>query len=86
MSKRENRRKLEEALVAARLPRPDGEEGSDEVVVDEDAPQLFMEVKSSDRGQKREGSFFPFDIEAKFKTEEADKQEKGNKQEKGKSK
>ena len=73
-SERESRRKLEEALAAARVPRlVDGEE---EVVDDETAPPLFEEVKSSDKGQKREGSF-PFDVEAKFVVEKIEKPRKG---------
>ena len=72
-SERESRRKLEEALASARVPRlVDGEE---EVVDDETAPLLFEEVKSSDKGQ-REG-YFPFDVEAKFVVEEVEKPGKG---------
>ena len=73
-SERESRRRLEEALASARVPRLDS--GEEEVVEDDSAPPLFAEVKSSDKGQKREGSF-PFDVEAKFVVEEDEKSGKG---------
>ena len=72
-SERESRRRLEEALAGARVPRLDN--GEEEVVEDDSAPPLFAEVQSSDKGQKREG--FPFDVEAKFVVEEDDKSGKG---------
>lgn len=74
-SERESRRRLEEALASARVPRLDADEKED-VDDDEDSPPLFAEVKSSDKGQKREGSF-PFDVEAKFVVEEGEKSGKG---------
>ena len=74
-SDRENRRKLEEALVEARVPHF-GEDGVD-IEDDGEAPRLFEGgVKSSDKGQKREGSF-PFDFEAKFLDSESEKSGKG---------
>jgi len=78
-SDRESRRKLEESLATAKVPRLVDEE--DENADGAGRPLLFAEVKSSDKGQKREGSF-PFDIEAKFPVEEVAKPEK----EKGRAK
>ena len=68
------RRQLaEDNLSAARVPRRN-EDG--EIVVDEDAPALFAEVKQPTSSQSRDG-LYPFNIEAKFPVEEEGKSGKG---------